>query len=199
MTETVGESIAHGFLTGRLTMTPWTAIPDATTDTVIRSEQYSIRFDSPRQEQAYAGMAGAIRFVWNAFLADHVARYRLRKANLLGPQLAPLFFTLDKRALALRTGTSLRRAKRRRPKVSVGLLGGLPAVQAKYLADAYTPYFQAKKEAEARGEKLSIRKADGHTLTFPRRNSKQQTVDGFTIPQAMPLPSIRLPSLSLGF
>ncbi len=190
----------HGSLTGRLTVTTPTATLDSTTDTVIRSERYRIRFDSPRQAQACAGLAGATRFMWDALLADQEARYRLWQANPLGPKPVSTFFTLGKRALALRNGTCLHGVQ---GDTDTGFLQDCPAAclryTAKYLADAYTRYFQAKKEAEDRGEKLPIRRADGQPVTFPRRKSKHRTVAGFTIPQAVHMDGTRLHIPKMGW
>ncbi len=60
----------HGFLTGRLIVTTWTAAPDSTTQTtVIRAERYRIRFDSPQQGALCTQTAGACRYVWNRMLS----------------------------------------------------------------------------------------------------------------------------------
>lgn len=125
-------------------MTTRTVTPDAATDTVIRSEHCRIRFNSPRQAQVCAGLAGGTRFVWNALLADQEARYRLWQENPLGPKPLPTFHTLGKRALALWKGV-----------LSYGFQGDTDAAflqdyaaaclryTAQYLADACTRHFQA--------------------------------------------------------
>ena len=123
--------------------------------------------------------------MWNALLADHEARYRLWKANPFGP--VPSFCALSQRSVALQQGARLHGAQ---GDTDPGFLQDYSMVclryTAQYLADAHTGYFQAKKEAEARGAELPIRK------------SKRRTVDS-TNPQDVRLDSTCLHIPKIGW
>lgn len=181
MTETVGEPIAHGFLTGRLTMTTRTAIPDATTNTVLRSERYPTHFDRHRQAQACAGLAEASHFPWNALLADHEARYRFWNANPLSP-LAHSFFKLSKRILALPKDTPPSSAPS-------DTNPGFPQTHSaecrqyteKHIAIPYTQSCQAKKAAKAPRETLPHYQTDCYSHT-PFHAASPSTGSGTTSP-----------------
>lgn len=182
MTETVGESIAPGFPTGRLTMTTRTAIPDAATNTVLRRERHPTRFNSPRQAQACTGLARASRFPWNALPADHEARYQLWNANLLSPQPAHSFFTLSKRTLTLPKGTPPSR-------IPSDTDPGFPQTHSvycrqyteKHTAIAYTRSCQVKKAAKAPGETLPHYQTDCYSHT-PFHTASPSTGSETTLP-----------------
>ena len=201
----------HGSLTGRLKMPTRTAVPKSKT-TEVRSERYRIRFDRRAQAALCAQIAGACRLVWNLLLADCERRYRLHKEYGKGTALegaVPVdksvsFFTLGKRFTDIRSRPDAAWVRaflgspwgRRYRDMDLSWLRDLPfgsvRYTAKYLADAYTRFFEAWAAAKSQGQSLGVRKSDGKPKGFPKYKAKFDRDDGFTIPDGVRMDGDRL-------
>ena len=189
-------------------MTTPTVVPKSNSkpDVEVRAERYRVRFDKRAQAARCAQIAGACRLVWNILLADCERRYQLRRAfgDGFGIDTSVSFFTLGKRFVELRSrpeatwdrvfmGTPWGRRYR---DLDLSWLRDMPCAPlrytAKYLADAYTRFFKAHAEAQARGKSLGVRKSDGKPKHFPKYRSKFDRDDGFTIPDSVCMDGDRL-------
>ena len=188
-----------------------TAAPKSKT-TEVRSERYRIRFDRRAQAALCAQIAGACRLVWNLLLADCERRYRLHKEYGKGAAIegaVPVdksvsFFTLGKRFTDLRSRPDAAWVRaflgspwgRRYRDMDLSWLGDLPYAPlrytAKYLADAYTRFFEAWAAAKSQGQSLGVRKSDGKPKGFPKYKAKFDRDDGFTIPDGVRMDGDRL-------
>ena len=188
-----------------------TATPKSKT-TEVRIERYRIRFDRRAQAALCAQIAGACRLVWNFLLADCERRYRLARAYGQWtdvppenrPDLSTSFFTLGKRFTDLRSRPDAAWVRaflgspwgRRYRDMDLSWLRALPfgsvRYTAKYLADAYTRFFEAWAAAKAEGKSLGVRKSDGKPKGFPKYKAKFDKDDGFTIPDTVRMDGDRL-------
>ena len=192
----------------RLNVTTPTAIPKSNPESAVevRCERYRVRFDKRTQAARCAQIAGAGRLVWNILLADCERRYRLHRDGGAKADIdtSVSFFTLGRRFVDLRSRPDTEWVREflnsphgeRYRDTDLSWLRDMPCAPlrytAKYLADAYTRYFNACAEAKARGTSLGRRKSDGKPRGSPKYRSKFDRDDGFTIPAGVRMDGDRL-------